>query len=1066
MRFLAKLLKAHSLLIFLSSISLFISYINFRSGTWLTGWDNLHPEFDFFLNIKRSVYSVWQEYQGLGLLGGMGHATDLPRQILLLIISIFVNPIYLRYIWTSIMLLIGPVGVYIFLRNLLKSNEHENLQKTSAFLGGLFYLLNLGTVQVFYVPFEAFVTHYGFLPWLINFAVLYLDSGRKKNLSLFIIFSVLSMSMSYVPTLFVVYILALTILMIGAFFRYRSFTYIKRSIVIAIATFIINAYWLLPFLHFTFISSDIVGQAHQNFMATEDVYLRNKEFGRWQDVAILRGFWMKFVDFDLNGTPQYMNYIWRDHLDLNYVQIIGYASFIIILTGLLFLFKSKGKFSISFKFLFIFTFSMLAVDTFPFDILNHFIRDNFHLFNQVFRVPFTKFGILAAFSFSILFAYGIYSLSKLTTNIDTKFSQAFVLAITASLVVFSSPTFFGGLFYDYVRLEIPEEYFQVMDFFGNQDRNTRIANFPQHSYWGWNHFDWGYRGSGFLWYGIEQPILDRAFDGYSYYNENYYWEVSLALYSADKDLFGSILDKYNIDWVLVDQNVRTYSSYRALNFDQLLEFLESSDQITLTEEYGNIKIFQVNKNDSNNFITIKSNLSNILPKYKWNNMDTAFKNGNYISSDKKLVNTYLPFRSLFSARLQDDLEFFINTDYEYIYLETDVPVFTSQAEIDIPKFLDIEIEQYDEIDQKERQKKYPQIYLNNVLLNLSENSEYPLKPILNHDKDIKLKIKIPKIEGIFAYDSDDDNDLLNLQPKSCDQFNKGIFSQEILTENNQVSLLLKNTSSSNCLDLYFPELPHRLSYLISIEADNIEGKPLFFSLINDQTKHLDIETYLPKTKGNISYYVIPPMQEFGKGYILHLDNISLGRQETINLLKRITINPFPYRFVTNMKINISEQFNPTKLSQISFQVKHPNTSLYLVNLNQNLENNSTLILSQSYDDGWKAYSMKIPNPKSQIQNLLGMVFPFWFGSEIKDHVLVNNWQNGWILSDNSQQITNNNNRLIVIVYLPQYLQYIGFGMYLLLPLFFIPFKNKLNTSKRIKDERLRKKQAYHHPHIS
>src|SRR3989338_5034642 len=36
------------------------------------GWDNINPELNLILNIKRSIFSVWQEYQGLGLVAGMG----------------------------------------------------------------------------------------------------------------------------------------------------------------------------------------------------------------------------------------------------------------------------------------------------------------------------------------------------------------------------------------------------------------------------------------------------------------------------------------------------------------------------------------------------------------------------------------------------------------------------------------------------------------------------------------------------------------------------------------------------------------------------------------------------------------------------------------------------------------------------------------------------------------------------------------------------------------------------------------------------------------------------------
>ena len=91
---------------------LVLGVVNFTPGTYLTGWDNLHPEFNFLLNIKRSLFAVWQEYQGLGLLGGMGHAADLPRQIFLYILSIFMPDMYVRYFWTMLTLFLGGLGAY------------------------------------------------------------------------------------------------------------------------------------------------------------------------------------------------------------------------------------------------------------------------------------------------------------------------------------------------------------------------------------------------------------------------------------------------------------------------------------------------------------------------------------------------------------------------------------------------------------------------------------------------------------------------------------------------------------------------------------------------------------------------------------------------------------------------------------------------------------------------------------------------------------------------------------------------------------------------------------------
>ena len=111
----------------LVTIVFLIALINYQLGTWLTGWDNLHPEFDFWLNIKRSLIAVWQEYQGLGLVGGMGHASDLFRQIFLLIFSLLIPLNFLRYFYTFLMLLLGLLGLYNLIAFLFR--KYENYKK-------------------------------------------------------------------------------------------------------------------------------------------------------------------------------------------------------------------------------------------------------------------------------------------------------------------------------------------------------------------------------------------------------------------------------------------------------------------------------------------------------------------------------------------------------------------------------------------------------------------------------------------------------------------------------------------------------------------------------------------------------------------------------------------------------------------------------------------------------------------------------------------------------------------------------------------------------------------------
>jgi hypothetical protein len=94
----------------------------------------------------------------------------------------------------------------------------------------------------------------------------------------------------------------------------------------------------------------------------------------------------------------------------------------------------------------------------------------------------------------------------------------------------------------------------------------------------------------------------------------------------------------------------------------------------------------------------------------------------------------------------------------------------------------------------------------------------------------------------------------------------------------------------------------------------------------------------------------------------------------------------------------------------------------------------TLYLSQSYHPGWKAYIVK--HETSNVKHFLNTFFPFIFGKEIKEHVLVNNWANGWRLKEPSKPADQST---LIIIFLPQYLEFLGFLLLLIIFTFLIKY---------------------------
>ncbi|MBU3956754.1 hypothetical protein KKI19_00535 [Patescibacteria group bacterium] len=962
----------------------------------LSGWDNLHPEFNFFLNIKRSIFAVWQEYQGLGLLGGMGHASDLPRQLFLWLTSFILPTHLLRYFYHFLMLFIGPLGIYFLLKKIILVRFKENQKEIASFIGAIFYLFNLATLQMFYVPFEPYSTHFAFLPWLFLVNLNFLNRGDKRSFVFLLLVNILAIPQGYVATYFLVYFIFLSIVFLFYFLLKKRA--IKRVLVAYLILFCVNAFWLLPNLYFVASDVGVNLSAKINQMSTEKNFLLNKKYGNLANTTILKGFWFDNVEIDKSGKMNYQMGKWVTHLQNPLTLGVGYLLFLLSMCGAFFACKKRIKAAIIFIPAFFFFFVILSNDTYLLSFLASFFYKIPLLF-QIFRFPYTKFAIIIAFCLSIF--YSITFLSIYTFVKRSILKKGLIIIFILLPIIFLFPFWQGELFYRKNRTEIPNEYFKVFNFFKTQEKNSRIANFPLHTFWGWNFSRWGYSGSGFIWYGIEQPILDRAFDPWSNQNENYYWEISYALYSQNRELFEKILEKYQINWLLVDKNIINPSSPKALYINELEEILLELEKVTLSQEFGKIKIYQVKlETPVNNFVFLAQNLPSVGPDYRWSNYDLAYaSNGSYLSQDEsKLLDIYYPFRSLFSGRNQSDIEFKVEDKGDYYLFKHEIPESLRDYVLIVPSKENKELVWIDPNDLNEIHYLQPEVKI----------------------VEQTVEVKVPKVGGYFSADIIPAN-LIKDKPVSCNRFAQGEVSNEIIDKK---LLRLSSTDANNCsASFWLPNLPHKYAYLIAAESRYVKGKSLLFWLENLNSRRADIETYLPKeTEITSSYIIQSPMEEDGLGYTLHFDNVSIGRVESVNDLGKVTVNQIPFNFLIDIKMVRKQTENNQRLLA-PLKVQHPNPSFYRIE--KEPINNQIFVLSQAFHPGWQAYegNEKIPTILTPL-----------FGKRIKSHVLVNNWENGWILDNQSK---------IDIIFLPQYLEYFGFLIFLLFGCFTLIFLVKL-----------------------
>lgn len=973
-------IKKNPFVIALVIIILIICGLNYTPNTWLTGWDTLHPEFNFPLNFQRLLNGVWRAEQGLGAVAGHSHMADLPRVIILWLFHFILPLSFLRYFYIFICLILGPLGIYYFLEKIIFAKNKE--RSVFAFLGALFYLLNLGTIQNFYAPFEMFATQYATLGWLFLFISLYLQKPQKSTLIYFALITFLAAPQAYAATLWYAFFLTL-IIYLFFWLIVHQFKQLNQVLILIGVTLIINSFWLLPNLYYIWQHSGEVITAKINRLFSEEAFLHNYQYGNFQNTILLKNHLFSWTQFNFaKNNFDLLLKSWSNHLNQSFISSLGYFFFIIIFLGIIFSLIKKSKLLWLLIPIFLINFAFLANAVPPFSWFLDYLRKS-NLIKESLRFPFTKFSILLMFVYSVFFAYGLL---VIFTFFKRKRLALWLLFSTFSLalILFAWPVFQGQLISSRLRLKIPDEYSQMTNWL-NQQEQGRVLQLPIHSLWGWEYRDWGFQGAGFTWFGLKQPILVRDFDRWSLANEKAYQELSYALYSKNLPLFETLLGKYNIQWLLWDQSIiAPENDLKVLFIQETGELFTQSQNIKLVKEFGFLKIYQFSGKNNNeeypqltDFTNLPEDLKEIALKeassYDQINLENYNLNlgKNYPIDLKKLdlkPNLCGPSleNQIFGLNIIDNSIFKLTAKNSQACTKIALgKIIKTKPTKDF--LLEVSFNSENEepyfclakwgtgdclLDKKENNKFYYQFTSNRELKN------YEIRFILNKDGESLIKnlqLKTYPAKKKMALEIVDNLDISNhnLKYTSLDEEKRDTFS--------------------------FPELIHSQSYALIMEAENISGLPLRLCVTNYTSRRCDLYENL-KTGQNI--FFIPKSDVDGQGYDFNLSNYAIGPVKSINYLKSIKIVPLDYEFIKTEK-------NPD--------------GEYITN-------------NQAYEKNWRAYEYQKP---------FGIKY---LGAPVK----INGWENGWLLKEETSG-------KIIFFFLPQLLEYFGFLLILVLIVFITIF---------------------------
>ncbi|MFH1971838.1 MAG: hypothetical protein ABIJ05_05705, partial [Patescibacteria group bacterium] len=643
----------------ITTFVIILFFRNYTEGTFLIGWDNLQVELNLGTNIFRSLNGVWQEYQGVGLLGGMAHAADLPRQLILLLFSLVLPLNLLRYFWTFLMLLGGVLGTYFLISRTILSKKNTSVQ-IAGLVGSLFYLFNLSTVQYFFTPYETFVSFYGFFPWLLFFSLKYLREGKKKNLLFYILVSLLATSCFYVQTMFVVYLIFLLFFAFESIFSF-GWKGILRSLILGLTTFLVNAFWILPVIYYI-ISGSVNVQilSKINSIGTPETQLMNEARGSFEDISLFKGYWFDYYDFKFEKGFDYLYSDWISYLKNPQIVLLGKIFFNVAVVGLLSLtFKKTSNWKVSMPLLLLISYFMLATINPPFGDVYKFISDKIPLFSSIFRNSFTKWSVVMAFLYSVGIAAFINLLSSVFKRKFKIIVYLFVPIFISSFIYINKPVFSGKLISDVMEVNIPNEYFQLFDYFKNEPKDRRIVSLPFYNFWGWNYNNWGYDGSGFLWYGIEQPILDRNFDVWSSYNESFTNQIFQAFSLENVEKIEAVLSKYQVGYVLLDESiVSTNQENLVSSTDLLKELFLKSEKIKLSKKFGFLSVYETDFGKEKNYISSPETYVRLNVDQNYSQIDPIYKKyGTYIFDEKAVSYPFINFDKRGTIEIFEDKDF-------------------------------------------------------------------------------------------------------------------------------------------------------------------------------------------------------------------------------------------------------------------------------------------------------------------------------------------------------------------------------------------------------------------------
>ena len=596
-----KFLKKNWGRILLFILLITICILSFSKGKYLLGNDNYSPELNPSLTIERSIESpAWRSYRVLGF-GSESEQADIFRSMFFWVTEKVLPRESLGQVFALMCLFIGSwfIGELGLLLN--KDFFKKEYSQLVFLLSSIIYITTLWTPWIYSFHMSPFVSQYGLLPLLLFTIYLYLREPDTKRLLLVFLSGILFSSSCVIATIFFVDIVLIVFFVIYFAFVLNKGKKFKKGLkgILKILTILLitQLFWLLPFMIYTVNNTGGIFSSYSNRSITANTIDLEREMLTAKNSARLYTRVLNTVA-DNEGTMLFS--LSENYVNYDFYKVFSYIPIFFSVVGLIFLIVKKEWKLLIFWILAIVSWFLIKNGNAPIGGIYIWLQENIAIFRQVLRWVSSKLGNIYLFAIAFTSTFGIvFFLDFLTSFFKKKGIKLSIFVVSISLLLglqlfYGEFLFTNNLFPERSLIEdIPDEYFKLGEYIEKEGiEQKRIYYAPPSNNGYFREYDWGFVGSVFLNYIIPNPLMDLSLAIGSAAGEKAIYELEDAYLSGDIESLKVYLEKYDVEYLLIDRNLTDTVYGYTINWD-LCDFVVST--FDLKWESGNLELYTYKK---------------------------------------------------------------------------------------------------------------------------------------------------------------------------------------------------------------------------------------------------------------------------------------------------------------------------------------------------------------------------------------------------------------------------------------------------------------------------------------